>query len=451
MDKIKQYSKFDRIFWGAGEIPTVPPSEYKSDGTWTNFDIAKGEIVLNVVDQKIWSRGDTGIYEISGSGGVTGATEQWVTDNFLSGDTVLTTTLSGLTDVTISGITEDDVIVWTGSDWINTGGTFVHITLPSSGDTFIYKDGLWVNSEAGATESWVTNNFLSGDTFIPTDFYSQSEVNDLFTQADSDYLSANTSYYTQTEVNNNFLSGDTILTTNLSGLTDVTISSPVVEQVLRYNGSIWVNSGITDAVGATELWVTTNFLSGDTFIPTDFYSQSEVDNNFLSANTSISGATEDWVTDNFLSANTSYYTQTEVNNNFLSGSSQLSTYLSGLTDVSFTGLTDTDVLVYDGTEWTNTAVTWVAVVDPLTGDTIVYQSGYWINQSSDVVNYITGLVYSLPDPIITTESVTLKKIDSGTTTVAPYFSETIDGSTGQTLQQWDAIKVKSDGTDWFII
>ena len=52
MDKIKQYSKFDRIFWGAGEIPTVPPSEYKSDGTWTNFDIAKGEIVLMLLIKK---------------------------------------------------------------------------------------------------------------------------------------------------------------------------------------------------------------------------------------------------------------------------------------------------------------------------------------------------------------------------------------------------------------
>ena len=39
----------------------------------------------------------------------------------------------------------------------------------------------------------------------------------------------------------NDLSDKPTLTTNLDGLTDVTITSPATDQVLKYNGSSWVN------------------------------------------------------------------------------------------------------------------------------------------------------------------------------------------------------------------
>jgi len=354
MDKIKQYEKFDKIFWTTGQVPTVPPSEYISVGDWLPTDIAKGQVVLNVADQKIWSRGDTGIFEISGVGS-SGATEQWVTNNFLSGDTVLTTYLSGLSDVTISSVVEDNTLIYDGAEWVNTAITFLYTTDTNTGDTYIYTT----------------------------------------TQSNDYFLSANTS---------------------LSGLTNVTISSPVSEQVLRYNGSIWVNSGISDVVGASELWVTTNFLSGDTTI------------------TDLDG-----------------YTTTEVNDFFLSANTQLITSLSALTDVSVASRLDEDVLVYDGSDWVNTAVTWVVVNAPEIGDIIYYDGTNWINRSEDVVLYTTASTYTLIDPSVSDYAITIKNIHTGTTDVLPYLTETIDGLTGQTLQQWDAIKVKSDGTNWFII
>ena len=46
---------------------------------------------------------------------------------------------------------------------------------------------------------------------------------------------------------------------NLNELTDVTITSPVTNQVLKYNGSIWVNDSDTDTgIQYTDLSVTTN-------------------------------------------------------------------------------------------------------------------------------------------------------------------------------------------------
>ncbi len=34
MNKTQQYSKFDKILWGSGQVPTIPLSSNKTDGTW---------------------------------------------------------------------------------------------------------------------------------------------------------------------------------------------------------------------------------------------------------------------------------------------------------------------------------------------------------------------------------------------------------------------------------
>jgi hypothetical protein len=43
----------------------------------------------------------------------------------------------------------------------------------------------------------------------------------------------------------NWISGSTVAVTDLDGLTDVTLNSSTINQVLAYNGSTWVNSGLT--------------------------------------------------------------------------------------------------------------------------------------------------------------------------------------------------------------
>lgn len=50
----------------SGVEPVVPPSAYKSDGTWPYNALEVGQICLNVADEKIWFRSLDGIVEITG-------------------------------------------------------------------------------------------------------------------------------------------------------------------------------------------------------------------------------------------------------------------------------------------------------------------------------------------------------------------------------------------------
>jgi hypothetical protein len=47
-----------------GEVPTVAPSGDHTDGSWGALDIYKGELFINLVDGKVFSRDDSGIFEI---------------------------------------------------------------------------------------------------------------------------------------------------------------------------------------------------------------------------------------------------------------------------------------------------------------------------------------------------------------------------------------------------
>lgn len=49
----------------AGDAPTVPPSNNHLDGTWTSKDIYKGEIYQNIKENRAYSRGDSGVFELT--------------------------------------------------------------------------------------------------------------------------------------------------------------------------------------------------------------------------------------------------------------------------------------------------------------------------------------------------------------------------------------------------
>ena len=48
----------------SGTVPTIPASNDHTDGTWLITDIYKGELFINIADQKIYSRSTAGIFEI---------------------------------------------------------------------------------------------------------------------------------------------------------------------------------------------------------------------------------------------------------------------------------------------------------------------------------------------------------------------------------------------------
>ena len=115
--------------------------------------------------------------------------------------------------------------------------------------------------------------------------------------------------------------------------------------------------------GQTLVYDGTNFVNSATTVDmSNYYTQTETNANFLSADTS-------------------YYTQTEADNNFLSASTTFSSTLSGLTDVTITSISDTQMLQYNSgtTEWENVNVTTIDVTNPASGETLIYNDGVFIN------------------------------------------------------------------------
>lgn len=82
-----------------GELPTVPVSNDHTDGTWVPTDIYEGEIFINIPDDKVYTRVDSGIVLIAKFSDITAAnvgntTAQW-NANQIRGMLVSTTGPSG--------------------------------------------------------------------------------------------------------------------------------------------------------------------------------------------------------------------------------------------------------------------------------------------------------------------------------------------------------------------
>ena len=157
-----------------------------------------------------------------------------------SGNTLQVTNLQVTNIINSSGTTVD-------TSTLVTSGTTQTISGVKSFTGGILVTGLTLNGK-----SIDSGNFLSANT----SYYTQA-------QANANFLSANTSYYTQAQTNANFVSGLTLNNRLLS-----------------------------------------------------YYNSAQTNANFLSANTSY--YTQAQTNANFLSANTSYYTQAQTNANFVS-------------------------------------------------------------------------------------------------------------------------------------
>ncbi len=137
--------------------------------------------------------------------------------------TVGATQLNDLSDVSLSSPSTDEILKYNGSNWVNS-------TLTASGGTVTQ-----ISTGTGLTGGPITTTgTISLDTtgVNPTTYTTPSSIT-----VDS--------YGRITGI----VSG-TAGATQLNELTDVTLSSPVQDQVLTYNGSQWVNSA---AQGGTTL------------------------------------------------------------------------------------------------------------------------------------------------------------------------------------------------------
>ena len=203
---------------------------------------------------------------------------------YLSTATTFATSMSGLTDVTIASLAQEDFLVYSGTSWKNMS---VAVDLR----------GYYTSAQCNAY-------FLSANT----SFYTQAQSN-------ANFLSANTSFYTQTQANNNFLSANTSFYTQAQSNANFT------------SGLSFRTHTADTSIHFTLASIQANFLSANT----SYYTQAQSNANFLSANTSY--YTQTAANANFLSANTSYYTQAAANANFLSANT--SYYTQAVTNSSF--------------------------------------------------------------------------------------------------------------------
>lgn len=65
MSKINDILKFGWKILSGTNIPTVPTSEYKSDGTWNNTDLYDGQLAVNKDNGKLYLRSGSSIIDLT--------------------------------------------------------------------------------------------------------------------------------------------------------------------------------------------------------------------------------------------------------------------------------------------------------------------------------------------------------------------------------------------------
>ena len=326
--------------------------------------------------------------------------------------------VTGLTDVNVTSLSNGEVLVYNGSEWVNSSFTFntsaftsnyytIEDLSSSTGNVYINYNNL-INTPTSATDLGLddvytkdqvyTKSELTGGT-LDDRYYTKTLSDGRYfnkTESEANFLSANTEIYTQTEAESSFLSANTEIYT----------------QSEIDNNFLSASTTASDIGGIDSTYVENNFLSASTTASDlDVYTKSESDSNFLSASTSISELSNSSHTHLWVDiVNTShthderYYTKTELYTDgelddryytktvsdsryyiqaqlytsaetlalFIpyytsaqtdallatkSNTSHTHTYsLSALTDINFNNLSSGDYFVYDGNEWVNSAV-----------------------------------------------------------------------------------------------
>lgn len=248
------------------------------------------------------------------------------------------TSVSNLTDTTISTPTSGDVLGYDGSKWINTpsstsslsGLSDTDITTPANGDTLVYNN---------VSTKWENSDQLSTlDSTVSTHV-------------------ANTSNPHSTDVSN---------------LTDTTITSVADKDTLVYDGnsSKWVN--VENSI--------------DNLSNVDIDSNTEAENDVLVFN----DQTLKWEN-----------SQIMVNHIGNSANPHLTT-VAKLTDAEITSAANKDTLLYDGNDskWKNKPnsvdnLSNVTITTASSGDTLSYNGSGWVNQANSLDN-LTNTTITTP-------------------------------------------------------
>jgi hypothetical protein len=288
--------------------------------------------------------------------------------------------LNDLSDVTITTVQTNQVLQYNGTAWVNAtiaGGVTqlddlsdVTITSASTGEVLRYNGTQWVDAQLAYSDLSGTPTNVS--TFTNDANYVASGDNVSVLTNDAGYLTG--------------ITGESV-----GDLSDVTITSASTGEVLRYNGTAWVDAQLaySDLSGTpTNVSTFTNdagYLTGITAEP-----------------------------------------------------------LNDLSDVTITSVQTNDVLQYNGTAWVNAVVSSGGgyTYSAITADPANAQAGYHYS--------CTGtFTITLPTSGLTAgQEIRIKNMGTGTITVDPQ-TASIDGSTTDYVLdvQYSAITLVVDGSN----
>lgn len=203
----------------------------------------------------------------------TGAEERISKADFQSAFSSGSSTLAGLSDVTITTPSSSQVLRYNGSQWVNetvtlgsstlSGLSDVTITTPATSQFLRYNGSQWVNETVsiGTMSSWtlqangaagatITNGTavsfnttagLSSSRSTNTIVYSLA-INDLSSESSVTGTDQLLIYDVSAGTHDKAILADVAGGIAIDNLGDVVITTPSTNQVLQYNGSNWVNA-----------------------------------------------------------------------------------------------------------------------------------------------------------------------------------------------------------------
>ena len=292
--------------------------------------------------------------------------------------------LNTLTDVSISGAVNDHLLKYAaGVGWIN--GTIgidvlndVNIVNPVAETVLKYDGAAWINgrisldslSDVTLSSGWTLNDILyfNGTTWtngsIPLEALSNVAIS-------SPQIGHVLKWNGTNWINSVDELGD--LGSTLDSLSDVIISTPLIGQTIKFDGFNWTNSesdlsSLSDVVISNPLIGQTVKFNGTTWTNSDndLSSISDVDIASAVAGQTIMYTGFQWI---------------NVDNT-----------LAQLNDVLLTsGWTTNEVLLFDGSKWTNSkvplsSVTGVYVSTPAIGQVLKYDGFNWVNSAHGLFN-----------------------------------------------------------------
>lgn len=138
-------------------------------------------------------------------------------------------------------------------------------------------------------------------------------------------------------------------------------------------------------------------------------------------------------------------------NGIIELTSNSNTSINDLTNVNITAVKSDDILSYDGTNWVNNT----SLDTRRINTTSITTNLSMVNTNQFVLIAADGLSVTLPDPDVSNGlKYTIKNGDTfGGTTIEPFNTENIDGSTNSLslTNTNESVTLISDGTNWWTI